>query len=88
MTESYRALWQALVSAGWCGSAVDGYPRLISDYIPHFGSITARQYADWVLEAEGFPIRTTRESIRAARWIEALFIRHMGDRPVPARAFW
>jgi hypothetical protein len=76
MRESaYTALLQEVcVSLGYCGGVKDGVPLHVDDFIPQTGSVTANQFAEWVVLAENLTPMTNPhlEQIRQA------FLRHMG----------
>lgn len=71
-------LWDICVKLGFCGSVIDDEPSHVCDLIPESGSVTAEQFADLVMQAEGFAKDSWRESL-AARFVE-----HFGEAVVPA----
>lgn len=83
----YDALMSELcVGLGWCGSVVGGEPRHVDDYIPDQGPVTAGQFVDWLLEAEGLGDATVYPE-RYKKWrreLTEVFIRHMGASTVDA----
>lgn len=82
----YDALMhEVCVGLGWCGSTVNGQPRHVNDYLPDSGPVTADQFVDWLLEAEGFA--PTDHPERVKRWRKQLlpvFVKHMGGEVVDA----
>ena len=70
------------VGMGFCGSVVDGEPRHVIDYIPNYGSVTADQFASWVLEAEGMPSGPDEPFWSGLR---AVFVEYMGSEIVDAQ---
>lgn len=71
---------------GYCGSlSDDGAPRHVDDYIPASGPVSADQFIDWLILAEGMdPSTWTRGDRRPLR--EA-FITVMGAETVDAGRF-
>lgn len=77
----YDALMhEVCVGLGFCGSVVRGKPLHVDFLIPSEGPVTADQFVDWVLEAEGMDSRD--QTHRAA--LKDAFIRHMGAAVVDA----
>jgi len=72
---------EVCVVLGFCGSSKGGQPTHVDDYVPESGCVTAEQFVDWVLLAEGLnPVHSSyRRAIRDA------FVRHMGGDAVDAR---
>ena len=70
------------VGMGFCGSIVDGKPRHVVDYIPNSGSVTADEFASWVLEAEGMPSEPGEPFWYGLRDV---FVEHMGSETVDAQ---
>lgn len=59
---------------GFCGSVVDGEARHVTDFIPKTGTVSAEQFASWVLIAEGM----SPELERAFRQdLKSVFVEHM-----------
>lgn len=83
----YDALMNELcVGLGWCGGTVNGEPRHLKDYIPDHGPVTAEQFVDWLLEAEGLDDASVYPE-RYRKWhceLTEVFIRHMGASTVDA----
>ena len=83
----YDALMHELcVDLGWCGGLIDGRPSHVDDYIPVSGLVSAAQFIDWLLKAEGFGPETHPE--RYHRWhtqLRPVFVRHMGGDIVDAQ---
>lgn len=81
---AYNALLhEVCVGLGFCGSVVNGEPLHVSKVIPMEGHVSADQFVEWVLRAEGMdPKGTDAVDVRGLR--EA-FIRHMGSEVVAAQ---
>jgi len=81
---SYERLLDEICGGlGFCGNVIDGRPTQVDDYIPETGTVSADQFVDWVLLAEGMDLNEAdalkhRDSLRAA------FIRHMGSDQIDA----
>ena len=41
------------VGMGWCGCMKDGRPLHVRDFIPRSGSVSAQQFAEWLILADG-----------------------------------
>ena len=65
---------------GYCGSVIEDEPRHVGMYIPENGPVTADQFAEWVLMAEGLdPVGSSH-----ANQIRKAFITCMGSDVVDA----
>jgi hypothetical protein len=75
---AYQALMHDIcVGMGFCGSVDnEGNPRHVDHYIPKSGIVTARQFAEWVMLADGMePFDGSGHQAE----IEKLFVEHMGS---------
>ncbi|MBR0893485.1 hypothetical protein JQ616_00880 [Bradyrhizobium tropiciagri] len=70
------------VELGWCGWVKDGKPLRVSDFIPEIGPITARDFAGWLITADG--LDPDQLNVSELRLLEAVFIKHMGASIVDA----
>ena len=78
-------LHEICVGLGWCGSVDDSGSRHVDDYIPDTGPVTAEQFANWVLAAEGEDQVVDPEKWQTAKdRLRDAFIRHMGGSVVDA----
>jgi hypothetical protein len=75
-----RLLNRICVGLGYCGSIVDGKPRQVDDFIPAEGPVAAREFAAWVILAEGLDPPTDPHE----RAIRNAFVEHMGANVVNA----
>ena len=41
------------VGHGWCGGIVNGEPSHVTDYLPTSGRVSAEEFVNWLLAAEG-----------------------------------
>ena len=74
------------VGLGFCGSVVDGKPRHVTDYIPDEGIVTADQFVDWLLVAEGFDPYERSSEVKCWKLeLKSVFIRHMKSETVDAK---
>ena len=75
--QAYQALQRDLANMGFCGSIDgDGNPKHVNDFIPASGEVTADQFAEWVMLAEG------REPFDGSGYqaeLKKLFILYMGS---------
>jgi hypothetical protein len=75
--QGYQALQRDLANMGFCGSVdADGNPKRVDDYFPDSGSVTAKQFAQWVVLAEGL------EPFDGSNYqadFEKLFVEHLGS---------
>jgi len=67
------------VGQGYCGSVVRGKHMHVSDFIPDSGQITAAQFVDWLILAEGM-----NEYSVDHKKLRQIFIKHMGAKSVDA----
>lgn len=75
-----RLLNRICVGLGYCGSVIDGAPCHVDDFIPGGGFVSADQFAEWVIRAEGLDPLTDPHK----RAIRNAFIEHMGTNVVDA----
>lgn len=74
------------VRLGYCGCVKDGEALHVTDFMPKHGSVTADQFADWVLLADGFNLDELSQAEREHREeIKAAFIEHMGREKLSAK---
>ncbi|QDH72540.1 hypothetical protein [Brevundimonas sp. M20] len=85
-TSRYNALMDELcVGLGWGGGTVNGQPSHVDFFIPEAGPVTAEQFLDWLLEAEGFTALSHPQDHRQWRaQLLPVFIRKMGADTVDA----
>ena len=78
MSAAYdRLLNEVCVRLGFCGSVVNGEPLHVDMLLPKHGTISASDWVDAVLKAEGFdPNDASAHQYR--RSIRDAFIRHLG----------
>nr|WP_294847773.1 hypothetical protein [uncultured Sphingomonas sp.] len=75
---TYDVLLQEIcVRLGFCGSVVGGQLLHVDQFIPEHGIVSADQFVDWVLAAEGYAPEQRVTSPHATSLREA-FVRHMG----------
>ncbi|WP_441241756.1 hypothetical protein [Tardiphaga sp. 768_D3_N2_1] len=67
---------------GWCGHIENGKPLHVSDFIPETGHVTAEDFVQWLIIAEGL----TPEQLSASEvsLLKAVFVRHLGTSAVDA----
>jgi hypothetical protein len=75
---------EVCVGLGWCGGVVAGEHLHVGDLLPATGIVTADQFVDLVLRAEGVKATRRRRDDKAA--LRAAFIHHMGGETVDAAA--
>jgi hypothetical protein len=82
----YNALMgEVCVRYGFCGSCVDGTPSHVGDLIPSSGPVTADQFVDWLVIADGLDLTSFSEHRKPLkRQLRAAFIKHMGAEVVDA----
>ncbi|MEO0894644.1 MAG: hypothetical protein AAFY35_18765 [Pseudomonadota bacterium] len=79
----YEALLHDVcVRLGFCGGMVDGKPSHVSDFIPDEGSVSAKQFSNWVFLAEGMEEPLSQPFIDMKRDIERLFVKHLSAEAV------
>jgi hypothetical protein len=80
---------QVCVGWGHCGSVQADKYLHVTDFMPNSGTVTATQFAEWVLTAEG---EANAPLAYRERWLSRLrdaFIEHMGaDRVDAQRMRW
>ena len=73
------------VGHGYCGGVVDGKPSHVDHYIPDNGPISAEQFAEWVMLADGVgPDDCSSFRKQHKSNIVQAFIRIMGSETVDA----
>jgi hypothetical protein len=74
------------VKLGYCGRVKDGEALHVTHFIPETGSVSADQFARWLMVADGFdPDRlSTSELRRLMGQLTAVFVEHMGADVVDA----
>jgi hypothetical protein len=80
-------MWCELISRGWSGFSVndDGKPVHVRDLIPDTGTVTADQFVEWLILADG--TQNMIGSSELSRWrreLKAIFVKHMGTAAVDA----
>lgn len=82
---AYDALLnEVCVGLGFCGSVVDGEPLHVGRFIPDRGAVSADDFVEWVLEAEGMD-PSERAALKHRESLRQAFVRHMGGDVVDAR---
>jgi hypothetical protein len=80
-------MYEFCVRLGWCGATVkDGKLVLITDFIADTGSVTADQFVEWLMLADGVDLNKVGSS-QLKRWrreLNAVFVKHMGAEVVDA----
>ncbi|MDB5471398.1 MAG: hypothetical protein JWR84_2958 [Caulobacter sp.] len=75
------------VGMGYCGwTDADGQMRHVTDFIPDEGPVSADQFVEWVLLAEGR--RSDLTPLRHKRQLRQTFVDIMGGAVVDARRRW
>lgn len=73
------------VGKGWCGSVIDGAPSHVTDYIPDKGEVSAEQFVDWLIKADGEdPSQNSPQMRRVKTALIDVFIKYMGAQSVDA----
>jgi hypothetical protein len=76
----------ACVRYGYCGGLVDGKFLHVTDFIPENGDVSASEFAEWVMLADGCtPESSARHYQRHKTVMELAFIKYMGAEVVPAQ---
>lgn len=70
---------QVCVGWGHCGSVMEGKYVHVIDFIPKSGMITASQFAEWVMMAEGESDTPPRHREKWLARLRDAFVLHMGD---------
>lgn len=74
------------VEHGYCGSVLNGKPSHVTDFIPENGLVSADEFAEWVMLADGCePNSTLGFRERHKNDMVAAFIKYMGTDRVQAR---
>lgn len=76
-------LHEVCVGLGFCGSVVDGKPLQVDDFIPEHGPVSADEFVQSVILAEGMDPNGGTATKHAASLRQA-FVRHMGGDSVDA----
>lgn len=64
---------------GFCGSAHTGRMVRVTDFIPDSGSVTADQFIEWLLLADGYDPAKQGEAFRHFKTVlHGVFVKHMG----------
>lgn len=77
---------ESCVELGWCGSVKGAQRRHVTDFIPEAGPVSAEQFVEWLIRADGFESDQLSAS-QIERWmlqLRAVFVRHMGADVVDA----
>lgn len=83
---NFDALMTAVCDGmGYCGGVADDKPAHVTHFIPTSGEVTADQFVEWVLRAEGVDAALAQPK-RHPHWndLRRLFVKHMGAETVPA----
>jgi hypothetical protein len=84
MSSAYiRLLNDLCVRLGFCGSISDDEPLDVSMLLPDRGPVSADEFVDAVLRAEGFDA-TQAATSEHRRAIRETFVRHLGSSQVDA----
>jgi hypothetical protein len=76
-----RLMSFACVGMGYCGSVTpEGEPSYVTDYFPTEGEVTADQFVEWLLLAEGLDPRLTL--LNTKRRLRRAFVEIMGGASV------
>lgn len=78
-----RLSWRICVG-GWCGGIVDGVPTAVDDLLPPSGTVTAHQFAELVIRADGWPAADPYPE-KHLRWLSDRFAEHLGATSVDAK---
>lgn len=78
-------LWHICVGSGWCGGIVGGVPTHVTDLLPKSGTVTARQFAELAIRADGWPDGEPFEE-KHLHQLETAFITRMGAASAEAEA--
>lgn len=82
----FNALMQQICGSwGHCGSLQAGEYVHVTDFIPAWGTVTASQFAEWVLLAEGEADAPLSYREKWLPRLRASFVEHMGADCVDAR---
>ena len=72
---------------GWCGSITNGESLHVTDFIPTTGVVTADEFVDWLLVADGVDPDVASSQVKNwKRDLRAVFVKHMGADHVDASA--
>ena len=77
-------MYELIVGLAWdCRCFKNGEPVNIRDFIPETGSVSADQFARWVIMAEGLDPAQKKYRRRIPE-LKAVFVKHMGAEVVDA----
>jgi len=65
------------VGRGYCGSAKDGKPLHVTQFIPEEGEVNADQFVSWLIKAE--QLEGTKTAQDGWSDLRKIFIQHMGN---------
>lgn len=80
-TPCQKLMWAICVEGGWCGGIVDDEPTTVRDLLPASGEITAREFAELAMKADGWPASEPFAESHL-HWLEAKFVEHLGSASV------
>ncbi|KQN36474.1 hypothetical protein ASG37_12765 [Sphingomonas sp. Leaf407] len=83
---SDRLLWAICVELGYCGGVVDGEPVTVTDLIPAAGVMTAGEFAELAIRADGWPASSPLPD-NALRRLQTKFVECFGRTSVEADVF-
>lgn len=79
-------MYDLCVLHGWCGSAINGVPLHVKDFIPDEGKVSAEQFVNWLITADGIDPSSKDSQIRQwKRELVEIFIKHMKADVVDAK---
>ncbi|WP_112310858.1 hypothetical protein [Pseudogemmobacter bohemicus] len=74
-----RLACEVCAKYGFCGSGHTGTFVHVTDFLPESGPVTAEQFTDWLLIADGYDPESQAEVFEKFRAIfRPIFIKHMG----------
>lgn len=73
------------VRLGYCGGIVDDAPCIVDDLLPSSGTVTARQFAEAAIRADGDSPEEPMSETRIG-WLEEAFARFFDPAGVPAES--
>ena len=71
---------QYCAGMGFCGSSIDGRFAHVTDFIPNEGQVSAEDFAEWILKAEGLYPDYNKWTPKLIK----VFVKHMGSNSVDA----
>lgn len=81
-----RLLWAICVELGFCGGVANGVPTHVTDLLPEDGLVSAADFADLAIRAEGGWETVEEGRLRWSATLEAKFVEHLGAAAVPVKA--